>query len=42
VSGDPHGLVDRELAKHGASRRVVLTVSNFMQALATVAQSERW
>ena len=40
VSGDPHGLVDRELAKHGASRRVALTVSNFMQALATVAQSD--
>ena len=31
VSGDPHGLVDRELAKQGLSRRVALTVSNFMQ-----------
>jgi DNA-binding transcriptional LysR family regulator len=40
VSGDPHGFVDRELAKHGLSRRVVLTVSNFMQALAIVAQSD--
>lgn len=40
VSGDPHGFVDRELAKNGLSRRVVLTVSNFMQALAVVAQSD--
>ncbi|MBC8027853.1 MAG: LysR family transcriptional regulator [Steroidobacteraceae bacterium] len=40
VSGDPHGLVDRELAKRGKSRRVVLTVSNFMQALAIVAESD--
>ncbi len=41
VSGDPHGLVDRELAKARlASRRVTLTVSNFMQALAVVAESD--
>jgi DNA-binding transcriptional LysR family regulator len=32
--------VDRELAKRGASRRVMLTVSNFMQALAIVAESD--
>lgn len=40
VSGDPHAMVDRHLAKRGLSRRVVLTVSNFMQALATVAESD--
>lgn len=40
VSGDPTGPVDRELAKRGASRRVVLTVSNFMQALAIVSDSD--
>jgi len=40
ASGDPTGLVDRELAKRGKSRRVVLTVSNFMQALALVAESD--
>jgi DNA-binding transcriptional LysR family regulator len=40
VSGDPYGLVDRELAARGKARRVVLTVSNFMQALAIVAESD--
>jgi DNA-binding transcriptional LysR family regulator len=40
VSGDPQGPVDRELAKLGKSRRVALTVSNFMQALAIVAESD--
>lgn len=40
VSGDPHGMVDEHLAKIGKSRRVVLTVSNFMQALAIVAESD--
>jgi len=40
VSGDPHGIVDRELAKLGLSRRVALTVSNFMQALAMVAKTD--
>lgn len=40
LSGDPQGPVDRELAKRGKSRRVVLTVSNFMQALAIVAESD--
>jgi DNA-binding transcriptional LysR family regulator len=40
VSGDPVGPVDRELAKRGATRRVVLTVSNFMQAMAIVAESD--
>ena len=40
VSGDPHGMVDTHLAKRGLSRRVMLTVSNFMQALAIVAESD--
>ena len=40
VSGDPHGMVDNYLAERGMKRRVVLTVSNFMQALAIVAESD--
>lgn len=40
VSGDPHGMVDTHLAKRGLSRRVMLTVSNFLQALAIVAESD--
>lgn len=40
VAGDPTGSVDQILAKQGLSRRVVLTVSNFMQALAVVAESD--
>ncbi len=39
-SGDPQGPIDAELAKRGKSRRVVLTVSNFMHALAIVAESD--
>src|SRR3954466_7933522 len=40
VSGDPTGPVDAELARRGLNRRVVLTVSNFMQALAIVGDSD--
>ncbi len=40
VSGDPHGMVDDYLAERGLKRRVALTVSNFMQALAIVAESD--
>lgn len=40
VSGEPHGLVDVLLAKRNLTRRVMLTVSNFMQALAVVAESD--
>jgi DNA-binding transcriptional LysR family regulator len=40
VSGDPTGPVDVELARRGLERRVVITVSNFMQALAIVADSD--
>jgi len=40
ASGDPHGIVDRHLAKRGLTRRVVLTVSNFSQAISIVAESD--
>src|SRR5688572_8530552 len=40
ASGDPQGLVDRALAEHGLTRRVALTVPNFMHALAIVAESD--
>jgi DNA-binding transcriptional LysR family regulator len=40
VTGDPQGAVDLLLAKRKMSRRVVLTVSNFLQALAMVAESD--
>ena len=39
-SGDPYGLVDEYLAKQGHSRRIALTVPNFMFALAVVAESD--
>lgn len=39
-SGDPDGLVNRALAKRGLTRRVALTVSGFMQAMAMVAESD--
>jgi DNA-binding transcriptional LysR family regulator len=40
ASGDAYGMVDQHLEKRGLKRRVVLTVPNFMQALAIVAQSD--
>ena len=40
MSGDPTGPVDRELAQRNTSRRVALTVSNFMLALAVAAESD--
>ncbi|MFL6617710.1 MAG: LysR family transcriptional regulator [Povalibacter sp.] len=40
VSGDPYGMVDKLLEARGAKRRVALTVSNFMQALAIVEESD--
>lgn len=40
VSGDPRGMVDQLLEDRGMKRRVVLTVSNFSQALAIVAESD--
>jgi DNA-binding transcriptional LysR family regulator len=38
--GDDRGVIDAALAKDGLSRRVVLTVPNFMIALATIAESD--
>jgi DNA-binding transcriptional LysR family regulator len=40
LAGDPHGFVDRFLAKQGRSRRVALTVPNFMFALAVIAETD--
>jgi DNA-binding transcriptional LysR family regulator len=39
-NGDPYGFMDAELAEKGLSRRVALTVPNFMFALATLAESD--
>lgn len=40
LTGDAHGFVDDALAQQGRSRRVVLTVPNFMVALAIVAETD--
>jgi DNA-binding transcriptional LysR family regulator len=40
LTGDPYGFVDRALAELGRSRRVALTVPNFMFALAVVAETD--
>jgi DNA-binding transcriptional LysR family regulator len=40
MTADPRGFVDDELARHGASRHVALTVPDFRAALATVAESD--
>jgi DNA-binding transcriptional LysR family regulator len=40
LNGDPHGPIDAQLAKRDMTRRVVLTVSNFMHALAIVSGSD--
>jgi DNA-binding transcriptional LysR family regulator len=40
ATGDTHGPIDRELAKRGKTRRVVLSVSNFLQALALVSETD--
>ncbi|MDP9811330.1 DNA-binding transcriptional LysR family regulator [Rhizobium tibeticum] len=39
-TGDPHGFVDEILATQGYSRRISLTVPNFMFALAVVADTD--
>ena len=39
-AGDPHGFVDGLLERQGLSRRVALTVPNFMFALAVLAESD--
>lgn len=40
LTGDPYGFVDSVLAEHGRSRRIALTVPNFMFALAVVAETD--
>ena len=40
LSGDAHGFVDEFLAKQGRSRRIALTVPNFMFALAVIAETD--
>jgi DNA-binding transcriptional LysR family regulator len=40
LTGDPHGFIDTALAKHGRTRRIGLTVPNFMFALAVVAETD--
>lgn len=40
LTGNPYGFVDEVLAKRGRSRRVALTVPNFMFALAVVAETD--
>jgi DNA-binding transcriptional LysR family regulator len=39
-TGDRHGFVDEALAKLGHSRRIALTVPNFMFALAVIAETD--
>lgn len=40
LEGDPHGFVDQVLATHGRTRRIALTVPNFMFALPVLADTE--
>ena len=40
LTGDAHGFVDEMLAKRGLSRRIALTVPNFMMALALIAETD--
>jgi DNA-binding transcriptional LysR family regulator len=40
LTGDPYGFVDEVLAKQGHSRRIALTVPNFMFALAVIAETD--
>jgi DNA-binding transcriptional LysR family regulator len=39
LAGDPNGFVDEILASRGRSRRIALTVPNFMFALAVIAET---
>lgn len=39
-TGDAQGFVDLALAKHGLTRRIALTVPNFMMALAQIAETD--
>lgn len=40
LTGDPYGFVDEVLAKQGYSRRIALTVPNFMFALGVIAETD--
>lgn len=40
MTGDPEGFVDTALAERGRSRRIALTVPNFMLAMAILADSD--
>jgi DNA-binding transcriptional LysR family regulator len=40
MTGDPHGFIDTALAEHGRTRRLALTVPNFMFALAVIAETD--
>ncbi len=40
LTGDAYGFVDRVLAEQGRSRRIALTIPNFMFALAVVAETD--
>lgn len=40
LTGDPHGFVDDALAKRNLSRRIALTVPNFMMAFAIIAETD--
>jgi DNA-binding transcriptional LysR family regulator len=40
LTGDPHGLFDDLLAGLGRSRRVAVTVPNFMQAMMLIAETD--
>ena len=39
-SGDPYGFVDEQLARQGRTRRIALTVPNFMFALSVIAETD--
>lgn len=40
LTGDPYGFVDEALATHGRSRRVAVTVPNFVMALAIISETD--
>ena len=40
LTGDAYGFVDRVLSEEGRSRRIALTVPNFMFALAVIAETD--
>jgi DNA-binding transcriptional LysR family regulator len=40
LTGDAYGFVDEALARQGLSRRIALTVPNFMMALALIAETD--